>query len=116
MEIHQPLVRCNFQQCGAGAEIALGQEKLCREHFVSICVSRLDVAAGLFEEASWHSGNLKSVRFFTMIKECAEAATHLMCGTNDLSPLEQASLTQILLRAIDLSRRLGGKLHAKPSS
>lgn len=96
--------RCNFKGCEHSSDATLSHRSLCREHLVAICRERLDATSRLLAEKSLLPGDIEAARTFVI--ECANAAREVMQAANDLAPLDQAQLMEILLRVEDLSQRL----------
>lgn len=96
--------QCSFRDCERSSDATLSHQKLCREHLLAICRNRLDAAAGLLTGKPLLPGNIEVARNFVI--ECANAAKELRQSANDLAPLDQANLMDILLRVEDISQRL----------
>jgi hypothetical protein len=96
--------RCNFKGCERSFDAALSHKKFCREHLLAICRNRLEAVAGLLTRKRLLPNNAEVARAFVV--ECAKAASDLMQTSNDLDPLDQSKLMEILLRVEDLSQQL----------
>ena len=97
---------CSFRDCRHSADGTFSHQRFCREHVLLICRERLAAATTLIKADGVQPANTEVACEF--ISECARAAKELMQDANDLAPLQQAQIMEVLLRVEDLSQCLRG--------
>jgi len=100
--------QCGLAGCNEPAAALLEGHSLCREHFISVCYTRLENYAELQRECRLSETGTESVRRF--ICECLRQADQIKHATRHLDNLERARLLDILFWAGEL----GGRLRRSP--
>jgi PilZ domain len=95
---------CNTDGCAQAVAASLDGESYCREHFISMCYTRLDRYDEIRKGPGLSATNTDSVRRF--IHECTRAADQMEHGAKDLDNLDRAKLLHIILSASELGRHL----------
>ena len=95
---------CNTDGCAQAVVASLDGESYCREHFISMCYTRLDRYDEIRKGPGLSATNTDSVRRF--IHECTRAADQMEHGAKDLDNLDRAKLLHIILSASELGRHL----------
>jgi hypothetical protein len=95
---------CSFAGCDQVAVSSLEGEKLCREHFISVCYKQLDRYAEIHKGHHMSGPETESMRRF--IDECVRCAGEIEHGQKDLDRLELALIVHIIQRATDLGLHL----------
>ena len=98
------LEKCNTAGCGQAVAASLDGEALCREHFISVCYTRLDRYDEIRRGPGLSATDTESVRRF--IHECTRFADEIEHSAQDLDNLERAKLLHIILTASELGRHL----------
>jgi len=96
--------KCNTAGCGQAVAASLDGEALCREHFISVCYTRLDRYDEIRRGPGLSATDTESVRRF--IHECTRFADEIEHSAQDLDNLERAKLLHIILTASELGRHL----------
>jgi hypothetical protein len=96
--------QCAIEGCVHSAAASLDGEAYCREHFISMCYTRLDRYDEIRKGPGLSATNTDSVRRF--VHECTRAADHMEHGAKDLDNLDRAKLLHIILSASELGRHL----------
>jgi hypothetical protein len=96
--------KCNTAGCGQAVAASLDGEALCREHFISVCYTRLDRYDEIRRGPGLSATDTESVRRF--IHECTRYADEIEHSAQDLDNLERAKLLHIILTASELGRHL----------
>lgn len=90
--------------CKNAAAASLEGDPLCREHFISICYTRLDEYDEIRKGSRLPIGDTEAVRRF--VHECTRSADELEHDARGLDNLERAKLVHIILSAAELGRHL----------
>jgi len=98
------LEKCNTAGCGQAVAASLDGEAFCREHFISVCYTRLDRYDEIRRGPGLSATDTESVRRF--IHECTRFADEIEHSAQDLDNLERAKLLHIILTASELGRHL----------
>ena len=96
--------KCNTAGCGQAVAASLDGEAFCREHFISVCYTRLDRYDEIRRGPGLSATDTESVRRF--IHECTRFADEIEHSAQDLDNLERAKLLHIILTASELGRHL----------
>jgi hypothetical protein len=96
--------RCNVTGCQQDVVSSLGDQVLCREHFISTCYAKLERFEELRKSGSLSRTDAETLRRF--IRECSRQADEIEQATKDLDNLERARLLHIILSANELGRHL----------
>jgi hypothetical protein len=96
--------QCAIESCSHSVAGSLDGEGYCREHFISMCYTRLDRYDEIRKGPGLSATNTDSVRRF--IHECTRAADQIEHGAKDLDNLDRAKLLHIILSASELGRHL----------
>jgi hypothetical protein len=96
--------QCSIAGCGQALAATLDGETFCREHFISICYTRLDRYDEIRKGPGLSAADTESVRRF--IHECTRFADEIEHSALDLDNLERAKLLHIILTASELGRHL----------
>jgi hypothetical protein len=96
--------QCAIEGCAHSVAASLNGDEYCREHFISICYTRLDRYDEIRKGPGLSATNTDSVRRF--IHECTRAADQMEHGAKDLDNLDRAKLLHIILSASELGRHL----------
>jgi hypothetical protein len=95
---------CSVAGCGQAASASLDGEALCREHFISMCYTRLDHYDEIRRGPGLSATNTESLRHF--IRECTRSADAIEHTGHNLDNLDRAKLLHIILSASELGRHL----------
>jgi hypothetical protein len=107
--------QCSIEGCAQAVAASLDGEAFCRQHFISICYTRLDRYDEIRKGPGLSATNTDSVRRF--IHECTRSADEMEHGAKDLDNLDRAKLLHIILSASELGchlRRSPRKVAAIP--
>jgi hypothetical protein len=96
--------KCSIAGCSQALAASLDGETLCREHFISVCYTRLDRYDEIRKGPGLSATDTESVRRF--IHECTRFADEIEHSALDLDNLERAKLLHIILTASELGRHL----------
>ena len=96
--------KCSIAGCGQALAASLDGETFCREHFISVCYTRLDRYDEIRRGPGLSATDTESVRRF--IHECTRFADEIEHSAQDLDNLERAKLLHIILTASELGRHL----------
>jgi hypothetical protein len=96
--------KCHIDGCAEAIAASLDGEPLCREHFISVCYTRLDQYDEIRKGPGLDATNTESVRRF--IHECTRSADEMEHSTKNLDNLDRAKLLHIILSASELGRHL----------
>ena len=96
--------KCSVAGCGQVLAASLDGETFCREHFISVCYTRLDRYDEIRRGPGLSATDTESVRRF--IHECTRFADEIEHSAQDLDNLERAKLLHIILTASELGRHL----------
>jgi hypothetical protein len=96
--------KCSIADCGQAIAASLDGERLCREHFISVCYERLDRYDEIRKGPGLSATDTESVRRF--IHECTRSADEIEHSALDLDNLDRAKLLHIILTASELGRHL----------
>ena len=96
--------KCDIDGCAQAVAASLDDEALCREHFISMCYTRLDRYDEIRKGPGLDATNTESVRRF--IHECTRSADEMEHAAKDLDNLDRAKLLHIILSASELGRHL----------
>jgi len=96
--------KCCVGNCGQGVAASLDGEILCREHFISVCYTRLDHYDEIRKGPGLSATDTESVRRF--IHECTRSADEIEHTGQNLDNLHRAKLLDIILSASELGRHL----------
>jgi hypothetical protein len=96
--------QCAIEGCAHSVAASLNGDEYCREHFISICYTRLDRYDEIRKGPGLSATNTDSVRRF--IHECTRSADQMEHGAKDLDNLDRAKLLHIILSASELGRHL----------
>jgi hypothetical protein len=97
-------VQCSVADCVQTVAASLDGEALCRQHFISVCYTRLDGYDEIRKGPGLSATNTESVRRF--VHECTRAADDMEHTAVDLDNLDRAKLLHIILSASELGRHL----------
>jgi hypothetical protein len=95
---------CSFADCGQAVVSSLEGEELCREHFISVCYTRLDLYSQIHHGRGMNDSETELKRRF--VHECLRQSNEIEQDGRNLDPLERALLVHIMERASDLGRHL----------
>ncbi len=95
---------CSIEGCGQANGASLDGEPLCREHFISVCYSRLDQYEDIRKGPGLSITDTESVRRF--IHESTRQADEMEHAAQDLNNLDRAKLLHIILSASELGCHL----------
>jgi hypothetical protein len=107
--------KCSIAGCDRATAASLGGEEFCREHFISICYTRLDRYEEIRKGVGLSATDSESVRRF--IHESTRQADEMEHAAKDLDNLDRAKLLHIILSASELGchlRRSPRKMAAIP--
>jgi hypothetical protein len=96
--------KCGIGGCGQAVAASLDGETLCREHFISVCYTRLDRYDEIRKGPGLSATDTESARRF--IHECTRYADEIEHSALTLDNLERAKLVHIILTASELGRHL----------
>ena len=96
--------KCGMAGCGQVIAASLDGEALCREHFISVCYTRLDQYDEIRKGPGLSATDTESARRF--IHECTRHADEMEHSAKDLDNLDRAKLLHIILSASELGRHL----------
>jgi hypothetical protein len=96
--------KCNLVDCSQAVAATLDGEAFCREHFISVCYTRLDQYDEIRKGPGLSAADTESVRRF--IHECTRHADEMEHSAIDLDNLDRAKLLHIILSASELGRHL----------
>ena len=96
--------QCSVADCGKTVAASLDGEAFCREHFISVCYTRLDQYEEIRTGPGLSATDTESVRRF--IHECMRHADEMEHSSEDLDNLDRAKLLHIILSASELGRHL----------
>jgi hypothetical protein len=96
--------QCTIEACGQAVAASLDGETFCRQHFISMCYTRLDRYDEIRKGPGLSATNTDSVRRF--IHECTRTADEMEHTAKDLDNLDRAKLLHIILSASELGRHL----------
>jgi hypothetical protein len=96
--------KCSIADCGKAVDASLDGEAFCREHFISVCYTRLDQYEEIRTGPGLSATDTESVRRF--IHECMRHADEMEHSAKDLDNLDRAKLLHIILSASELGRHL----------
>ena len=96
--------KCGVADCRGEVAASLDSEAFCREHFISVCYSRLDRYDEIRMGPGLSASDTESVRRF--IHECTRQADEMEHAAKDLDNLDRAKLLHIILSASELGRHL----------
>lgn len=96
--------KCSIADCGQAIAASLDGDSLCREHFISVCYTRLDHYDEIRKGPGLSATDTESVRRF--IHECTRSADEIEHSALDLDNLDRAKLLHIILTASELGRHL----------
>lgn len=96
--------KCRIASCSQALAATLDGEPLCREHFISVCYTRLDHYEQIRKGPGLSATDTESVRRF--IHECTRSADEIEHLALDLDNLDRAKLLHIILTASELGRHL----------
>ena len=96
--------QCSIADCSQAVAASLDGEAFCREHFISVCYTRLDRYDEIRKGPGLSATDTESVRRF--IHECTRFADEIEHSAPDLDNLERAKLLHIILTASELGRHL----------
>jgi hypothetical protein len=100
--------KCGIAGCVQAVAASLDGEAFCREHFISVCYTRLDKYEEIRKGPGLSATITDSVRRF--IHECTRSADEMEHAAKDLDNLDRAKLLHIILSA----NELGGHLRRSP--
>jgi hypothetical protein len=95
---------CSIADCDQAVAASLDGEAFCREHFISVCYTRLDRYEEIRKGPGLSATDTESVRRF--IHECTRHADEMEHSSEDLDNLDRAKLLHIILSASELGRHL----------
>src|SRR4029077_11670685 len=95
---------CSIAGCGQPGAASLDCEAFCRQHFISVCYTRLDHYEEIRTGPGLSATDTESVRRF--IHECTRHADEMEHSAKDLDNLDRAKLLHIILSASELGRHL----------
>src|ERR1700730_2685253 len=96
--------KCSIADCGQAVAAPLDGETFCREHFISVCYTRLDHYDEIRKGPGLSATDSESVRRF--IHECTRSADEIEHTGQNLDNLDRAKLLHIILSASELGRHL----------
>jgi hypothetical protein len=96
--------KCRIADCGQVVEATLDGEMFCREHFISVCYTRLDHYEEIRKGPGLSITDTESLRRF--IHESTRQADEIEHAAMDLDNLDRAKLLHIILSASELGRHL----------
>jgi hypothetical protein len=96
--------KCSVAGCGQTVGASLNGEVFCREHFISMCYTRLDQYNEIRKGPGLSATDTESVRRF--IHESTRHADEIEHSAQDLDNLDRAKLLHIILSASELGRHL----------
>jgi hypothetical protein len=96
--------KCSIADCGHAIAASLDGDSLCREHFISVCYTRLDQYDEIRKGPGLSATDTESVRRF--IHECTRSADEIEHSALDLDNLDRAKLLHIILTASELGCHL----------
>ena len=96
--------QCSIVGCGQVGAASLDGEVFCREHFISVCYTRLDQYDEICKGPGRIVTDTESVRRF--IHECTRSADEIEHEGLNLDNLDRAKLLHIILSASELGRHL----------
>ena len=96
--------QCAIEDCVHSVAASLDAEEFCREHFISVCYTRLDQYDEIRKGPGLRATNTESVRRF--VHECTRSADEMEHQAKDLDNLDRAKLLHIILSATELGRHL----------
>jgi hypothetical protein len=96
--------QCGISGCGQEVAASLDGDAFCREHFISVCYTRLDQYDEIRRGPGLSATDTESVRRF--IHECTRHADEMEHSAKDLDNLDRAKLLHIILSASELGRHL----------
>jgi hypothetical protein len=96
--------QCSIADCDQAVAASLDGEAFCREHFISVCYTRLDRYEEIRKGPGLSATDTESVRRF--IHECTRHADEMEHSSEDLDNLDRAKLLHIILSASELGRHL----------
>ncbi|HSZ19665.1 MAG TPA: hypothetical protein VK770_07730 [Candidatus Acidoferrum sp.] len=95
---------CTIADCSQPVEATLDGRTYCREHFISVCYTRLDHYEEIRKGLGLSISDSESLRRF--IHECTRQADVIEHTAMDLDNLDRAKLLHIILSASELGRHL----------
>lgn len=95
---------CNVAGRTRDVVSSVGDEALCREHFISVCYARLEQYDEMRKGHGLSIADAKTMRRF--IHECSRQADEIEHTRKGLDNLERAKLLHIILSANELGRHL----------
>lgn len=96
--------QCSIVGCSQVGAASLDGEAFCREHFISVCYTRLDQYDEMTRVPGRNVTDTESVRRF--INECTRSADEIEHAGLNLDNLDRAKLLHIILSASELGRHL----------
>jgi hypothetical protein len=96
--------QCSIADCGQAVAASLDGEAFCREHFISVCYTRLDQYFEIRNGPGLSITDTQAARRF--IHECTRYADEIEHAGLKLDNLDRARLLHIILSANELGRHL----------
>jgi hypothetical protein len=96
--------KCGIAGCSQALAASLDGDPFCREHFLSVCYTRLDQYEEIRKGPGLSATNSESARRF--VHECTRSADEIEHSALDLGNLDRAKLLHIILSATELGRHL----------